>query len=211
MPDQSPFSTLRQLARDAAAAAEEHCDLCGASIGPQHRHLLDLGTREVLCACQACKILFDRPAAGGGTRRLIPTRYLVLGGFQMTDAEWESLRVPVNMAFFTRSTAAGRVLALYPSPMGPTESLLPLETWTELEARNPILKQIEPDVEALLVNRVRGAADYYLVPIDECYKLVGLIRLYWKGLSGGREVWAQIDKFFAELKTRAQRAGGSHA
>ena len=61
---------------------------------------------------------------------------------------------------------------------------------------------------ALLVNRVghvAGAvpAEYYLVPIDECYKLVGLIRTHWRGLSGGTEVWREIGAFFATLKKRA--------
>ena len=56
---------------------------------------------------------------------------------------------------------------------------------------------MEADVEALLVNRighVRGfaAPEYYVLPIDECYKLVGLIRANWRGLSGGTEVWQEI-------------------
>ena len=41
--------------------------------------------------------------------------------------------------------------------MGPTESLLELDAWQALEAANPVLAQMEPDVEALLVNRARGA------------------------------------------------------
>jgi hypothetical protein len=83
--------------------------------------------------------------------------------------------------FFFRSTPDARVIAFYPSPAGATESLLPLETWSEIAAANPLLQEMEADVEALLVNRighVRGfaAAEYYVLPIDECYKLVGLIR-----------------------------------
>ena len=35
-------------------------------------------------------------------------------------------------------------------------------------------------------------AQYYIVPIDECYRLVGLIRMHWRGLSGGTEVWKEI-------------------
>ena len=67
---------------------------------------------------------------------------------------------------------------------------------------------MESDVEGLLVNRLgysRGysAAEYYLLPIDECYKLVGLIRMHWKGLSGGTEVWKQLGEFFASLKARS--------
>jgi len=90
-----------------------------------------------------------------------------------------------------------------------TESLLPLEAWSSIVQANPALNHLEPDVEALLVNRVgqsRGsaAAEYYIVPIDTCYKLVGLIRLHWRGLSGGTEVWQEIGNFFAELRHRSQ-------
>ncbi len=46
--------------------------------------------------------------------------------------------------------------AYYPSPMGATESLLRLEAWKELEAANPVLATLEPDVEALLVDRRSG-------------------------------------------------------
>ena len=57
--------------------------------------------------------------------------------------------------------------------------------------RNPLLNYLEPDIEALLVNRVgrsRGAAEaeYFFALMDDCYKLVGLIRTHWKGLSGGK-------------------------
>jgi hypothetical protein len=116
--------------------------------------------------------------------------------------------VPISMAFFFRSTPDARVVAFYPSPAGATESLLPLETWKDIEDDNPVVKEMEPDVEALLVNRVghvRGfaAAEYYVLPIDECYKLVGLIRVNWRGLSGGTEVWREIAQFFDGLKRRA--------
>ena len=77
-----------------------------------------------------------------------------------------------------------------------------------------MLRELEPDVEALLVNRVgqsRGSApaEYYIVPIDACYKLVGLIRIHWRGLSGGTEVWQEIGNFFTDLRARgASRDGG---
>jgi hypothetical protein len=31
---------------------------------------------------------------------------------------------------------------------------------------------------------------------------VGLIRLHWRGLSGGAEVWSAIQQFFGDLKSR---------
>jgi hypothetical protein len=207
----SSFETLRRFARRAPARDEERCDLCGEAIGPDHRHLLDLAARQVHCACRACALLLDTPSAGGGVRRLIPTRMLRLTEFDMTDAEWESLQIPVNMTFLLYNTGAKRIMAFYPSPMGPTESLLPLAAWDELAIRNPILRAIEPDIEALLINRGQEGRNYYIVPIDECYKLVGLIRLHWKGISGGDEVREEIERFFSDLNERATVAGGVHA
>ena len=120
------------------------------------------------------------------------------------------MQVPVNMAFFSYNTAANRITAFYPSPMGPTEAQIPLSAWEELAEHNPHLAQLEPDVEALLVRHERDSTDCYLVPIDECYKLVGLIRLHWKGLSGGTEVRLEIERFFTSLEERAERVGGVH-
>ncbi|MEW6636689.1 MAG: DUF5947 family protein [Actinomycetota bacterium] len=208
----STFSSLRRFAEEesekaakaATEATKERCDLCGELIEPEHAHLLEVSTREILCACRPCSILFDSDAASEGRYRLVPDRHLFLEGFEMSDAQWENLRVPVDMAFFFYSTPAGRVVAFYPSPMGPTESLLKLNAWKELEGRNPVLKEMERDVEALLVNRVREAREHYLVPIDECYGLVGLIRTNWRGLSGGREVWEEIARFFEKLRERSR-------
>jgi hypothetical protein len=166
---------------------------------------LDVG-RELMCACRACAILFDREAAGAGHFRLVPDRRLRIDGLELSDLMWEELRLPVEMAFFFRNSAAGRVQAFYPSPMGPTESLLELDAWTSLEAANPVLGTLVPDVEALLVNRARGARQHYVVPIDDCYALVGLIRTRWRGFTGGREVWEAIAAFFEDLDRRATAA-----
>src|SRR5437762_1075168 len=132
---------------------QQHCELCGRPIPPEHRHVLELEDRNLLCACRPCALLFDRRAAGGGHWRLVPERRLRLDEFRMPDDLWERLRIPVDMAFFFRNTSIGRVVAYYPSPMGPTESELELESWDELEEANEILRTLEPDVEALLVNR----------------------------------------------------------
>jgi hypothetical protein len=208
----SAFSSLRRFAqeesektaKEAAEAAQEHCELCSEPIPPEHRHLLEVSTREIICVCRPCSILFDRAAASEGKYRLIPDRRLFLEDFEMSDVQWESLRIPVDMAFFFYSTPAERVVAFYPSPMGPTESLLKLSAWEDLETHNPVLKGMERDVEALLVNRVRGAREHFLVPIAECYSLVGLIRMRWRGLSGGREVWEEIGQFFEALRWRSK-------
>jgi hypothetical protein len=104
------------------------------------------------------------------------------------------------MAFFFRNSAAARVVAYYPGPMGATESLLDLADWRRLEDDNPVLADMTPDVEALLVNRARGAREHWLVGLDRCYELVGVMRTRWRGLGGGSEVWHAIDRFFADLR-----------
>jgi len=118
----------------------------------------------------------------------------------MHDSLWDSLLIPINLAFFFQSTVAGREVAMYPSPAGAMESLLELESWQELTAANPILKSFVPDVEALLVNRIGASHEYYRVSIDQCYELVGLIRVHWRGLSGGQDVWRKLQEFFDRLK-----------
>lgn len=200
-------SRLRQLAQSSAAqkkVALEQCELCSEVIPPEHRHLLDLESRELMCACRACTILFDRKAAGGKHYQLVPDRRLRLAGFDLDDASWADLRIPVEMAFFFRLGKDDRMVALYPSPAGPTESLLELDSWEDLERRNPILRTLEPDVEALLVNRARGAREHYLVPIDDPFRLVAVIRSNWRGLTGGKEVWERIEGFFEELSNKAK-------
>jgi hypothetical protein len=193
---------IRAPAPGPPPVAVEQCDLCAAPVPPGHRHIVDLDDRRLLCACRGCALLFDSKAAGGGHLRLLPTRRRRLDGFVLDPAGWDRLRIPVDMAFFFRSTPAARVLAFYPSPAGPTESLLELEAWTELEAANPVLGEMEPDVEALLVNRAGERREHWIVPIDDCYELVGVIRTRWRGFGGGEEVWAGIDAFFDDLPTR---------
>ena len=107
------------------------------------------------------------------------------------------------MAFIFHSSPEGRCIALYPGPTGATESMLSLDGWLQLVAANPVLSEMRPDVEALLVNRTKGSREYFLVPIDRCYALVGTIRRQWRGLSGGSEVWDAIGDFFDRLRLEA--------
>ena len=177
----------------------EHCELCSAELAREHRHLLEPANRKLICSCDACAILFSSADA---KYRRVPRTVRFLENFRMNDLHWESLSIPISMAFFFFSSPQAKTVVLYPSPAGPTESLLPLDAWAEILELNPILKNMEADTEALLVNRVREA-EYYLVPIDKCYELTGLIRAHWRGLAGGAEVWEKIRQFFAGLQERA--------
>lgn len=201
------FTVLRQFARKRQPV--ERCELCSLELGREHPHLIELVARKLLCACDACALLFD--GRSDSRYKRVSRRVQALENFHLSDAQWESLMIPINMAFFFNSSIEKRVVVLYPSPAGAVESLLSLEAWEEIVRDNPTLSNMESDVESLLVNRVGKSradvpAEYYIVPIDECYKLVGLIRTHWRGLSGGTEVWQEIGHFFSDLKNRAVNA-----
>ncbi len=130
---------LRQFARRRPAAeAEERCELCSAPLAEAHQHLLDPKKRQIVCACDGCVILFCGQTGAHYLR--VPRRIQRLVGFQMSELQWEALMLPINLAFFYRDSAAGRVLAMYPSPAGATESLLSLESWEEIVAQNRALQ-----------------------------------------------------------------------
>jgi hypothetical protein len=202
----TPFATLRRFAtaREQSAPIRERCELCSVGLAPEHRHLLEMESHRIACSCDACALRFENVL--DGRFKLIPRDVRSLPGFRMTDGEWDELALPIDLAFIVRSTPAKRMLALYPSPAGATESLLSLTAWDSLVAENPVLASMQPDVEALLVNRVGERRLYYLAPIDVCFELVGLMRKHWRGLSGGEEVWREIDRFFGEIEKRAYPA-----
>ena len=158
--------------------AEDRCELCSASIAADHRHLVEPAKRRLLCVCRACAALLGN--RDDNRYREVPEAVRQLENFCMTDSDWEAFGIPIGLAFFVHSTPDKRIVAFYPGPAGPTESLLDLQAWARLVASNPLLAELEPDSEALLVNRVRNAREYFRAPIDRCYALVGLIRTKWR-------------------------------
>lgn len=198
----SPRAALQSLRRFLQRpAVQERCELCSLPLAAEHPHLVELATRRLLCACGACAILFD--SEGAGKFRRVPQRIRFLADFRLSDVAWQGLNLPINLAFFLHSSAVGGIVALYPSPGGATEAQPPPDAWQMLVEDNPILRHLTPDVEALLVNRLASPPVHYLVGLDECYKLSGLVRSHWRGLSGGAAVWREIDGFFASLRERS--------
>ena len=186
----------------------EACELCGTSIAEPHPHVVNLESRALLCSCRPCYLLFTHQGAGAGKFRAVPERYARARGPVLAERHWDALQIPVGIAFFFFNSSIGRTVAFYPGPAGATESQLPLETWSELVAANPALAALAPDVEALLVQKVADGFACYLVPIDACYELVGLIRRAWKGFDGGEEAWRDIDGFFGRLRERCEAGDG---
>lgn len=205
-PDEG-LAGLRRFARSRPDV--ERCELCGTGLSGDHPHLLNCASRQITCSCDACAILFCGQQDAKFLR--VPKRTLKLESFCFTEMEWEAITLPINMVFFLRG-ADGETTALYPSPAGVMESMLSFPAWLELFGDNVSLASVQPEVEAFLVNRLGAQESYYLVPIDAAYRLVGLIRTQWRGLSGGSEVWKAIAEFFASLEAKATQVGkGAHA
>lgn len=182
----------------------EVCELCAEPVHERHSHIVEVERRSLVCTCRPCYLLFTQPGAAGGRYKAVPDRHLRLGTFVLTAAQWNALDIPVGMAFFLPHSQLGRVAAFYPSPGGATESELDLEAWAEIAAANPVLSDVEADVEAALIRATDEGYECYVVPIDRCYELVGELRLHWRGFDGGQEVRERIAKFFDDVASRSR-------
>ncbi len=177
-------------------APEEVCDVCGTPIAHDHRHLLHLAERRILCACEVC--LAEKSAES--EFRPVGHKVTWLDNLQMADEMWARLGIPIALAFFTQNGDTGETVAFYPSPAGSTECELDLDAWADLVAANPELSQLEPDAEAFIVNRMSEPPQYVIVPIDRCYEMVGAVKMAWDGISGGDGVDTAIADFFSRLR-----------
>jgi hypothetical protein len=205
-----PLDVLQRIAAGRPRPRPgEACDLCGEPIPDEHSHLVNLDSRSLLCGCRACYLLFTSRGAGAGHLRAVPERFAAVPDFSLGAGEWERLQIPVGVAFFFHNTEAGQVTAFYPGPAGAAESLLPLDAWQQVVDDHPLLAELEPDVEAVLV-RVGGTRrtagmqpEAYVVPIDACYELVGLLRMNWRGFDGGEEAERALARFFDGIREKA--------
>jgi hypothetical protein len=185
----------RTIQRGAADTGQpERCDMCACAIPARHRHALDTQRTALMCLCRPCALLFERDAASQGHYRLVPERRLRLDGLEPA-----ALGIPVGLAYFVRHSDDG-VVAHYPGPLGSAKWEIGADAWQSQVMACPPLAGLRPEVEALLVNTVRGAEERWIVPIDDCFSLIAIIGREWAGLSGGSRVWPRIEAFFAALK-----------
>jgi hypothetical protein len=189
---------------NGAPPPDERCDVCGVTIAADHRHLLHLSERRIVCACEACWAM----RAGEGDYRPTGNRTIWLPDLRLPDDVWASFQIPIGLAFFMRSTVTECVVAMYPSPAGATESELHFESWDRMVELNPILGELEPDIEGLVANRLSDPPMYAIAPIDRCYELTGVIKANWEGISGGSRIEGAVAEFFAALE---RQSGGDPA
>jgi hypothetical protein len=187
------LARLVRSAADRPVRPEENCDLCAQPVPEDHRHLVDTGRDEVLCACRPCALLFAKDPASEGHYRLVPRRRV-----RLAPVSTEPLGVPVGLAYFV-PREDGSVLAHYPSPAGATRWEADASAWRQVVAECPQLGTLAADVEALLVNTARGRPQHWIVPVDDCLRMVAVVRREWRGLSGGSRVWPAVERFFDDL------------
>lgn len=199
-------SSLRGRARVAGAPGGlerdpslEYCDICGVTIPADHRHLLHLAERRIVCSCEACWAM----RSGEGDYRPTGSRTVWLPDLSLPDDLWANFQIPIGLAFFMRSTVTECVVAMYPSPAGATESELHFDAWARMCELNPVLAGMEPDIEGLIVNRLSEPPTYAIAPIDRCYALTGAIKATWEGISGGTGVDHAVTRFFEQLRAEA--------
>jgi hypothetical protein len=210
---EAPLAALRRIvAARPAPPPGERCDMCAEPVAAEHRHIVDLHSRALMCTCRACYLLFQEQSSAQ-RYRAIPDRYLSFPGFSLTPAQWDDLQIPVGLAFLFTNSTVNRTVAFYPGPAGATESELPLAAWAAITAADPRLRTLVPDVEALLIRAPgghlgRGPAgfDCHLVPVDACYELVGLLRQNWRGFDGGQDARNVLETFFATVRARSKPA-----
>jgi hypothetical protein len=206
----TPFDVLNRIRnnRPVAEAAGERCEMCSELIADEHQHVVNVAGRQLMCVCRACYLLFTDTDAEL-RYRAVPDRYLAFPDCALDRRTWETLQIPVGVAFFFNNSALLRTVAFYPGPAGACESELDLDAWKALRVADPRVRLLNDDVEALLV-RVPESPDgefaqpqSYLVPIDACYEFVGRLRMLWRGFDGGQEARQFIDDFFARIAARA--------
>ena len=172
-------TTLSRLQSFAVVPATVRCDLCGGELQAHHEHLLSVAGGRLSCACGACSALF----AGGTSQRYVRVARSAarLLGFDFSEQEWKALSVPVALACLVYRSACsdselGELTAIYPSPAGVIEASLPTMAWRSLCMRHAELRNISPDLQALLVDRTRRPARYFAVSLDICFEFAGLMR-----------------------------------
>jgi Family of unknown function (DUF5947) len=194
----APGNGTAATANGAQEQSSERCDLCSTTIPHDHRHMIYIDERRIVCTCESCWAL----RSGDAEYRPVGSRILWLDDLAMPDDVWAGFQIPIGLAFFMYSTTSECVVAMYPSPAGATESELHFDTWNRLVQLNPELK-LDPDIEGLIANRLADPPVYAIAPIDRCYELTGAIKANWDGISGGSGVEVAVDRFFEDLRVKA--------
>jgi hypothetical protein len=196
-------AALRAYARAPAPSENEgddRCDLCGRPLSDRHDHLVELAARALRCACPGCAAL-GSTASGRATLRIERRARRLREG--LDDAAWAALGIPIGLAYIVRWSQGDEVVAGFPSAGGAATAPLDGAVWASVVQRIPGLADLRPDVEALLVRRLAGAREQWVVSLDLCHELLGHLRRP-PGGAGSGAVAAAVERFFAALAEEAR-------
>ena len=183
----APGAGRGATAHGSAPRPSERCDLCGNGLdrrppppAPPRRAPDPLRLRELPGAA------LRRPGAApdghadacGSTTSSSPTSS---GRASRSRSAWRSSSTRAPPAASSPSTRAR------PGRPSPSSTSTP---GSELRTANPVLMSLEPDAEALIVNRMAEPPEHAIAPIDECYRLVGMIKVELGGDLGRRRAGA---------------------
>ena len=178
------------------------CELCSLPLAEAHRHLYEVASGQIVCACDGCALTFE--GVTEARYRPVPRDSRTVDADVAENIPWEQLALPINLAFFVRDGEDGGISAYYPSPGGITKSTLPFDSLDHVLEGIDVFGSLEPYVEALLVNRLTQKTEVFVVPIDLCYELTGRIRVNWRGFSGGEDVRREMSAFFDRIRAGAR-------
>jgi hypothetical protein len=188
----SRLGFLRRYLDDAGEPAE--CELCAGPLEHEHRHVVEVRARRILCACDPCALLF----AGPSTRRFrtIPEHVRRETPFTAQEA-WDALGL-ADGSFVLFGSGDQRWIAVEPCATGGAERVLDPVRWHAVWTRSELARAVASDVEALIVRRGRQV-EAFAAPVDRCYGLTGAMRRRWHGEDGGADARAALETFFEAL------------
>ncbi|MEO6700167.1 MAG: DUF5947 family protein, partial [Jatrophihabitantaceae bacterium] len=162
------ISLLQRIAASRPARPDhQRCEMCGEPIADEHGHVVNLASRNLMCTCRPCTLLFAYDQAQL-RYRAVPRDYRRMAGLGLPASLWSELQIPVGLAFLFYNSSLQRTVAFYPGPAGATESELPVSSWQQVLASHPALATVRDDVEAVLL-RADGAGPTSEPDRIDCY------------------------------------------
>ena len=103
----------QRAARPRGASRDGRCELCPIGIGEDHRHLLHLDERRIVCVCETCWSMRSGDAGVPPARRA----HAVARGLRACPTTlWAAFQIPIGLAFLMRSSVTRRGRRALPEP-----------------------------------------------------------------------------------------------
>jgi len=196
------FVPLASLLPQPVGEKPQRCDLCGQALTEPHPHYFERAPRRLLCVCDLCGLVLGNDT---GRYSAVVSAIRWLPELKISPAQWQQLGSPVGL-LFVYVDEEGVPWGEFPSPGGMVRAEIDAGIWRELAGENPELAALRPYVEAWVAHRTPGAEEYFLAPLDGCYRLAALIRQHWQGFSGGEQVQQEVAARLAEWRQVTPRA-----